>query len=330
MADINVTTAQYGTVVTDIGAAKIAASILNGTKINITHAAVGDGNGAYYYPVASQTALLNERWRGEIAFAEINKSTSNMIDVKFIVPADVGGFTIREAAILDAEGDTIAICNTPDAQKIPITDGVSFPLTMMMHIVVTDASAIDFKVNTSLDTISREDMDKALAEYAAGVGTAIMREINIPSAGWTSATNMGEYIYTIDVAVPDALDAHFPTMALDVPSLAISADAELCPTMDALDGFVRFWAKEIPTADMAGTIMLRSENMNFDGSTDFDCNCDCDDGSGGSGGSGPGSAGDSDVATDEEVDETIEEVFGSSAVATDEEVAQIVSDIFGG
>ena len=158
------TTAQYGTVVTAIGAAKIAACILNGTKINITHAAVGDGGGAYYKPTVEQSALVKECWRGEIAFAKISESDSNMIDVKFIVPAEVGGFTIREAALIDAEGDTIAICNTPDAQKITITDGVSFPLTMIMHIIVTDASVVSFSINPALDTVSRETMETALAE----------------------------------------------------------------------------------------------------------------------------------------------------------------------
>ena len=37
----------YGTVITSSGAALIAACILNGTKLPITDAAVGDGDGAY-------------------------------------------------------------------------------------------------------------------------------------------------------------------------------------------------------------------------------------------------------------------------------------------
>lgn len=167
MPDTTVSTARYGTVVTATGAAKIAAGILSGEKINITHAAVGDGSGAYYMPTPAQTALLCECWRGEIASAAINAENENMIDVKFIVPAEVGGFTVREAALIDADGDTIAICNTPDAEKVAITAGVSFPLTMVVHIIVTDASAVHVTVNPSLDTVSRADLDAALAAHNA-------------------------------------------------------------------------------------------------------------------------------------------------------------------
>lgn len=159
-----VTTARYGTIITAIGSVKIAAGIIVGKKINITHAAVGDGSGAYYKPTVDQTGLLRECWRGEIASARISETNPNMIDVKFIVPAEVGGFTIREAALIDDEGDTIAICNTPDAEKVNITDGVSFPLQMVMHIIVTDASVVSFSVNPSLDTVSREEMEAAIAK----------------------------------------------------------------------------------------------------------------------------------------------------------------------
>lgn len=312
-----VATADYGTVLTAVGSAKIAACILNGTKLNVTHAAVGDGGGAYYKPTTEQESLVNECWRGEIAAYEINEATPNMIDVKFIVPAEVGGFTIREAAILDADGDTVAICNTPDAQKIPITDGVSFPVTMVMHILVTDASAVNVVVNSSLNTVSQEEMeayvDAALAEYADNVGSAIVRSITIPATGWVEvdpdAEDLGDYKYTIDVPLVEATEEHFPVLALDIPSLSIAGEAEMCPTIETLDGFVRFWSKTIPTADLTGTILLRSENLV-----------------------------DLDTATDEEVKDEVDDVFGEGSsgslpsgyeVATDEEVAEMNSDIFG-
>lgn len=165
MSDTTVTTARYGTVITAVGSAKITDGILNGRKINIVHAAVGDGNGAYYMPTREQTALLRECWRGEIAYARISESNPNMIDVKFIVPAEVGGFTIREAALIDADGDTIAICNTPDAEKVNITDGVSFPIVMVVHILVEDAAAVSFTINPALDTVSREEMEAAIKAH---------------------------------------------------------------------------------------------------------------------------------------------------------------------
>ena len=47
MSNTTVATANYGTVINAIGTAKIADCILNGKKVDITTAAVGDGGGAY-------------------------------------------------------------------------------------------------------------------------------------------------------------------------------------------------------------------------------------------------------------------------------------------
>lgn len=157
----------YGTIITNEGAALIAACILNGTTLSITEAAVGDGGGAYYVPTVDQTALKGEQWRGDIASAEISSSTANMIDVKIVVGEEVGGFTVREAAIYSADGTMIAVCNTPDTEKVAISGGVSGKLTLLMHIVVADASVLEFTINPSLDTVSQEDLEAAISEHNA-------------------------------------------------------------------------------------------------------------------------------------------------------------------
>lgn len=108
---------KYKTLVTDIGKEKMTNAILNGKKVNVVMAAVGDGGGSYYLPTADMTALVHEVWRGAIASKEINSKSSNMVDVKFVLPGTVGGFTAREAALIDDEGDMIAVCNLPDTEK---------------------------------------------------------------------------------------------------------------------------------------------------------------------------------------------------------------------
>ena len=152
----------YGTVITSSGAALIAACILNGTKLPITDAAVGDGDGAYYQPTVDQMELKNKKWEGEIASATISTTTANMIDVKIIVPADVGGFIVREAAIYSDDGTMVAVCNTPDTEKVAIDEGVSGKLTLLMHLIVADTSVLQFVINPSLDTVSEDDLAAAI------------------------------------------------------------------------------------------------------------------------------------------------------------------------
>jgi len=196
---------QYGTVITTEGASKIAACVLQGTKMSIAQAAAGDGGGAYYLPTPDMAALKNETWRGDIASAELSVLTPNMIDVKIVIPDDVGGFIIREMALFDEDGVMIAICNTPATEKVAITGGVSGQLTMVMHIVVADASVIQFIINPSLDTIGRDDLDAAILNHnASSTCHADIRQLALNSV------QQGD-VYTkteSDTQISDAIAAH--------------------------------------------------------------------------------------------------------------------------
>lgn len=83
-----------------------------------------------------------------------------MVDVKVILPADVGGFTVREAALFDADGDMIVICNMPDTEKAVITTGAAGTLTLVMHIVFTDVDAVRFTVSPNIDVVTAEDVER--------------------------------------------------------------------------------------------------------------------------------------------------------------------------
>lgn len=149
---------EYKTLVTAIGKSKIAAVIQGSDKVNITQMAVGDGNGAFYVPNADMTALVHEVWRGNIAGKKINENFANMVDVKVVLPADIGGFTVREAALFDEDNNMIAICNVPDTEKAVITTGAAGTLTLVMHIVLTDVDAVEFTIDPYLDVITGADM----------------------------------------------------------------------------------------------------------------------------------------------------------------------------
>lgn len=156
---------RYGTIITAEGAELITNCILNGEKLLITKAAAGDGGGGYYLPTTDQTELLGELWRGPIASALQSPTTPNMLDVKIVIDDSVGNFVVRELGLFTEDGKLIAICNTPDTEKVAISTGVSGRFTMVMHIVVVDSSVVEFVVVPSLDTVSREDLDLAISEH---------------------------------------------------------------------------------------------------------------------------------------------------------------------
>lgn len=155
----------YCTVVTGVGSAKIAQAIQSGDPYMIVNAAVGDGGGAYYMPTPAQTELRREVWRGQIAACEIDQNSPNMLNVKFIIPPDVGGWTVREACLLDIDGGMLAVCNLPDTQKAVYSVGTTGKLTIVMHIVVTDAGVLQFEIHPELESVSREEMATAIAMH---------------------------------------------------------------------------------------------------------------------------------------------------------------------
>lgn len=149
----------YGTLVTDCGIQLIAAAVTEGKKINITDLAVGDGGGAYYQPTPNMTGLKNECWSGPIKSVSVNKDSPNMIDITAIIPSTVGGFTIREMAVKDDVKNTIAICNTPDTEKVIISSGAAGEIELTMHIEISNADAISFIIDPNVVTATKKDIE---------------------------------------------------------------------------------------------------------------------------------------------------------------------------
>jgi len=157
----------YGTIVTDVGTNLITAAVMDGTKVNITTLAVGDGGGAYYQPTPNMTALKNTCWSGPVKSVSVNEDSPNMIDVVAIVPSSVGGFTIREMSAEDDAGNMIAICNTPDTEKVVIASGAAGEIELTMHIEISNTGAITFIVDPAVISATKKDLEEHNASAKA-------------------------------------------------------------------------------------------------------------------------------------------------------------------
>ena len=163
----------YGTIVTDIGNQLITEAVMEGQKVNIVSLAVGDGGGSYYKPDSTMTALKGEKWRGSVTSVQINENSPNMIDIVAVVPSSVGGWTIREMGVFDdaeeADGgpNMIAVCNTPDTEKVIITSGAAGEIELTMHIEISNTGAISFIVDPNVVTATKKDIETHNASAAA-------------------------------------------------------------------------------------------------------------------------------------------------------------------
>lgn len=235
---------RYQTIVTDTGKRKILAASMSADKVRCATAVVGDGGGSYYIPTPDMVAVKREVWRGPVAAAEINRKSPNMVDIKIVLPGKVGGFTVRECAIEDDDGDIIAICNIPDTEKAIIEDGVAAALTILMHIVVTDAGALEFLVDPTIDT-----------------ATATSIPMVIPTKGWTKSGPEG-YPWRVDVENGIVTALHIPFVTLTPESIQEARECDLCPAAETVSGAVRLWAKKVPSKELAATVLLVTQGGN--------------------------------------------------------------------
>lgn len=168
----------YGTVVTSAGLALVTAATMRGEKVKLKYLAVGDGGGQYYQPSADMTALKNEKWRGEVNSVQINPDSPNMIDIVAVIPATVGGFTIREMSV-QTEGDDVmfAVCNTPDTEKVIITTGAAGEVELTMHIEVANAANVTIAVDPNVVTATKTDLKNHNADPDAHGGVLPRLEV---------------------------------------------------------------------------------------------------------------------------------------------------------
>lgn len=151
--------ATFYTLLTETGQAKLANAVALGQTIEITELAVGDGDGASPTPEADRTALVNEVRRAPINTSEVDDQNPNWIVVEQVLPPDVGGWTIREVGIFDAEGDLIGYGNYPETYKPVLSEGSSRTQTVRFVLEVSDAASVELKVDPSIVLATRGYVD---------------------------------------------------------------------------------------------------------------------------------------------------------------------------
>ncbi|MCO7263945.1 phage tail protein [Dickeya zeae] len=158
---------KYMTLLTQVGAAKLANATALGKMLNITHMGVGDGGGNPTTPYPTQTALINEKRRAVLNALRVDPNSPNQIIAEQIIPENEGGFWLREIGLYDADGDLIAVANCPDTYKPQLQEGSGRVQTVRMILVVSNTSAVTLKVDPSVVLATRQSVDDKAIEVKA-------------------------------------------------------------------------------------------------------------------------------------------------------------------
>ncbi|EGN5727661.1 hypothetical protein ISI59_003237 [Salmonella enterica] len=157
---------KFKTIITDYGKQRlIAAMSPGGTKLTLTQMAVGDGGGNPTNPDTTNTALVNEVWRAAVNSVSVDKTHSNIIIVELLIPAEVGGFWIREAGIYDEFNKLVAICSLPASEKPLLEQGSGRAQTVRMTLVISDLSTINITIDSTTIIATNDYVDNSLKEH---------------------------------------------------------------------------------------------------------------------------------------------------------------------
>lgn len=158
---------KFKSVVTTLGQTRIAAAIESGKDINISHMAVGDGDGSPTEPSVEQTALVHETYRLLLNSIKVDNKNPNWIVAEAIIPASVGGFWMREMGLFSDQGELIAVSNMADSYKPTLEEGSGRTQTLRMVITVTDTEAVSLSIDDTLIIATEEYVNNLLAEHEA-------------------------------------------------------------------------------------------------------------------------------------------------------------------
>lgn len=157
-------TSQFFAILTNVGAAKQANADALGIPWKIAQMAVGDANGADPVPDASQKKLINERRRAPLNQLKVDPSNSAIIIAEQVIPAEVGGFWIREIGLYDADGDLVAVANCAPSFKPLMTQGSGRTQVVRINLLVSNTSNVELRIDPTVVLATRSYVDAKVLE----------------------------------------------------------------------------------------------------------------------------------------------------------------------
>lgn len=157
-------TSQFFAILTNVGAAKQANADALGVPWKITEMGVGDANGTDPIPSATQTSLIHEWRRRPLNQLFIDPVNPAVIIAEQVIPADEGGYWIREIGLYDADGDLVAVANCAPSFKPILSQGSGRTQVVRMNFIVSSTGNITLKIDPSVVLATREFVERRILE----------------------------------------------------------------------------------------------------------------------------------------------------------------------
>ncbi|WP_395605061.1 phage tail protein [Pseudomonas sp. B16120] len=160
MIDVNT---QFFALLTAVGEAKQVKADAGLITWKLTHMAVGDANDTNPIPDRLQKTLINERRRAPLNSLGPDPANPGILVAEQIIPADEGGFWIRELGLFDSDGDLVAVANCAPSYKSLLSQGSGKTQVLRMNFVVKSSSNVVLLIDPSVVTATRKYVDDSVA-----------------------------------------------------------------------------------------------------------------------------------------------------------------------
>lgn len=267
VAEVEQTAKYYGGTITVAGR-NLITSLLTGETIQFTRVLVGTGAMPEGVEPIDMTALVEPVAEASTTFPVIENSVLTMT-VEYRNDMNGGlkqGFWLREFGIFAKTENTDEILlyyATLGDSPQPVNAYVDNRIDIRRY-PVTIALELDAEIQVTYDPgsfVTAAEAQTMLTGLVDRIEVARTIEITIPVDGWLDSdfeegSPEAEWPYYIDIKNELVSAIHYPDMALDLKSINTAREAGLCPTIQAFDGFIRFWTMVLPQKEITGSVSL--------------------------------------------------------------------------
>ena len=169
--------AKFYTLLTEIGAAKLASAAAIGVPLKITQMAVGDGGGVLPTPNAQQTKLVAEKRRADLNMLYIDPQNNSQIIAEQVIHETEGGWWIREVGLFDDTGALIAVGNCPESYKPQLAEGSGRTQTVRMVLITSSTDNITLKIDPAVVLATRKYVDDKVLELKVYVDDLMAKHV---------------------------------------------------------------------------------------------------------------------------------------------------------
>lgn len=247
------TNSQFFAILTAVGEAKQANADALGIPWKLTEMGVGDANGADPIPDRLQTRLINERRRRQLNKLSVDPANPNIIVAEQIIPAEEGGWWVREIGLYDSDGALVAVANCAPTYKSLMSQGSGRTQVIRMNFIVSSAANVVLKIDPAVVLATRQYVDDSVKNLAPIESPAFKKVPTAPTPPQFDSTTKlatteyvqralgsysgqvnyaGDQVLTVDdvgrlVNFPQASIATLPLASTAVPGAVITIGSSL-------------------------------------------------------------------------------------------------------